>query len=277
MKNESYKELYIYNDIEYKQNNDEGFIRLGDKCIYEVIRLIDKKPLFLEEHIERLNKSVQLLGHKLNYKLQYFKDLIERLVKINKCENINVKIFVSGFDNNKENILICCIKSYYPEQEVYQKGIKTILVDVERENPNIKSMNTEFKKGINEKLQLNNAFEALIVNHNGYITEGSRSNIFFVKNNSIYTSISKDVLLGVTRNHIIGICKKLRIPIVEENVYKDDLADIDGVFMTGTSVGVLPIAHIDGYDFKSPKLDIINKISLQYKKEIKDYLQTMYF
>ncbi|WP_066502298.1 aminotransferase class IV [Abyssisolibacter fermentans] len=272
MRNEADKTYYIYNDVVCNNNNDEGFKIIKGESIYEVIRIANGKPLFLEEHINRFKKSAQLLNYTLKHDENYFFELINKLVDINKCKNINVKLIASGFKKEKEDILGCFIKSYYPDEKTYREGIKTILIDVERENPNVKSINTNFKKNIKVKLEENQAFEALIVNDEGFITEGSRSNMFFVKNDLLYTSPAGDVLLGVTRNHIIKACEDLHIKIVQENIHVNDLEKIDGAFMTGTSVGVLPITYINDLSYNSVAIDLIKKISEKYNDDVRNYL-----
>jgi len=164
--------------------------------------------------------------------------------------------------------LIYFIKSKYPEKKVYEKGIHTILFHSERENPNAKIINATLRNKVNDKIKKESAFEALLVNENNFITEGSRSNIFFVKKDKVYTAPAGEVLIGVTRSKVVQICKELNIEVVEEHVSVEELDNMDGAFMTGTSVSVLPITTIDDRKYNSIDNKIIKTISNEYKKDM---------
>ncbi|HCY00083.1 MAG TPA: hypothetical protein DG754_08090 [Bacteroidales bacterium] len=101
---------------------------------------------------------------------------------------------------------------------------------------------------------LSQTHEALLVNDEGFITEGSRSNFFAVINNTLVTPPSKDVLEGVTRKMVIALAKQNSIPFQERPIHKRELDSFDGVFITGTSPKVLPITQIGNHSFKIPKL-----------------------
>ena len=141
------------------------------------------------------------------------------------------------------------------------------------DNPNAKVLFSTFKEEVSRELKKQGAFEALLVNKSGYILEGSRSNMFFVKNNKVYTAKAKDVLLGVTRKHIFKACEKLNIKIIEESISKKELHKLEGAFMTGTSVNVLPIYSIDNIKLDSIKNKIIKEINNFYSTEMADYIK----
>ena len=88
-------------------------------------------------------------------------------------------------------------------------------------------------------------YEALLVNENNLITEGSRSNIFFLRNNILFTAPDNMILNGITRKYILEICSENNITVKYEPVNADEISDYDAVFMTGTSPMVLPFNRID--------------------------------
>lgn len=96
--------------------------------------------------------------------------------------------------------------------------------------------------------------------------------MFFVKDDKVYTSRGKDVLLGVTRSQIFNICKKLNIEVLEENIKSDQIIEIEGAFMTGTSVNVLPISIIEENHIDSIFNRIIIEINNQYAAEMENYI-----
>src|SRR5699024_2549703 len=103
----------------------------------------------------------------------------------------------------------------------------------------------------------------------GYITEGSRSNVFFIKDDALITPPSKKVLLGVTRGYVFRICNNLSIDVIEEAVQDYDIEKMQGAFITGTTVDILPIASIDDTQLMTTENKIMRKIIEAYAKEIK--------
>ncbi len=240
--------------------------------VYEVIRVIDSVPLFFEEHINRLWSSVKLLGYKQPYEDAVIREHILKLLELNKCYNYNVKIVINTLDSENPNLFVYYVVSNYPAVELYEKGIHTILYEAERDNPNVKVIVADFRDKINKSIENAGAYEALLVNDRGEITEGSRSNVFFVKDDVFYTAPAKDVLVGITRSRIIQLCLKLGYDIMEQPVSVDFLKDIDGLFLTGTSPKVLPIASIDERKYNSAGNSAIRAIHDAYNKLIDDYI-----
>jgi branched-chain amino acid aminotransferase len=89
----------------------------------------------------------------------------------------------------------------------------------------------------------------LLVDRNGQITEGSRSNVFFIKDGEVFTAPADKVLLGVTRSKIIEIIKGMGVRLHEEAVSAGDIGSFDAAFISGTSPKVLPIASTGSTEF----------------------------
>lgn len=272
MKKEATQKYFIYNG---KVLPTEQFSPTGTSntpTIYEVIRVINGVPLFFEEHMERFKKSAQLLGGKLPYSFAEFHSQIKKLIEVNQCQNINIKITVAGLQQPQQETSVFFIESHYPEAKLYQQGVHTILVHEERENPNAKLLNTSFKERINILLKEAQAYEALLVNHKGEITEGSRSNLFLVKGSTVYTPPKESVLVGITREHICKVCEELKIEVIEEPILLKDLPEFGGLFISGTSPKVLPISSVGDISFASVKNPVIQSIREGYDKIIDDYI-----
>lgn len=274
MKKEIKEKYFIHNGNILTSDSKELSLDKTSKVIYEVIRVIDGIPLFLEEHIDRLKKSAKLL----NCSIDNITDVItmdtKKIITLNDMPEKNLKILIYNIDNPIPDYYIFFIESFYPKKELYQKGIKTISYKAVRDNPQAKVVKTNFRENINAALKKNNAYEALLLNEVGEITEGSRSNVFFVKDGSLYTSPSKDVLLGITRAHIIELCKNLGINVIEQPITYRFLEDCDGLFITGTSPNVLPISQVDDRLFASPRNNIIITIMKSFDLIIKNYIES---
>lgn len=240
--------------------------------VYEVIRIIDGVPLFFEEHIERLWSSIEILGYEQPYDDETIKKHISKLPEINKCYNYNVKIIINALDSEKPNLFVYYVVSSYPADELYKTGVHTILYEAERKDPNVKVIAADFREKVNKSIKNADAYEALLVNNKGEITEGSRSNIFFVKDDVFYTAPAEDVLVGITRKRIIQLCLKLGYKVIEEPINVSFLEDIDGLFLTGTSPKVLPIGTIDSRKYNSGGNSAIKAVHDAYNKLIDDYI-----
>ncbi len=274
MEKEAIKDFLSINGEIIKVENTDIFEKIVKPPVYEVIRVIEGVPLFLEEHLERMEKSFQIAKYHINRTEEEIKKDIENIILKNRVENLNIKLLCAPIEGEGQVFLAYFIESYYPESEVYEEGIHTILYYYEREKPNAKILNTSFKERVNNKLKNNDAFEALLVNKNGRITEGSRSNMFFIKGDKVYTAPRGEVLLGITRKHILNICNELNLKLIEENIHVEDLVKIDGAFMTGTSVNVLPITTIEKQRLDSVNNFVIKTISSKYMEEVKKYIKS---
>ncbi len=273
MDNEALLKYYMYNGELVPTSDAKGFMEATSPLIYEVIRLIDSVPIFLEGHIKRMRKSAELIDKTIKKSDEEITEEIHKLIDANKEYNMNIKLLCTNVDSPEQTFMVYYIKSSYPEKEVYEKGIHTILFHSERENPNAKIVNAGLRQRINDEIKEQNAYEALLVNRNGYITEGSRSNMFFVKDDKVFTAPAGDVLLGITRNEIMNVCNEQNIEVIEKEVHKDTLRDLDGAFMTGTSVNALPIATIDDIKLDSVNNTIIKKIAEGYLQKMQEYIK----
>jgi len=273
LKREAIKKYFILNGELIETEKEEIFHLINKPPIYEVIRVINGVPLFLEEHLERMRSSSDITGYKIYRSDEDIKEDIRRLIIENNISNLNIKLLCTDVEGKGQLFLAYFIESYYPDEIVYNNGIHTILYYFERENPNAKILNVSFKEDVNAKIKEEDAFEALLVNRNGYITEGSRSNMFFVTDSLVYTSPAGEVLLGVTRKYIMKVCRDLDIEVVEENINIEDLEKLNGAFMSGTSVNVLPISTIDHHEYDSVNNSIVKKIGEGYLNEMKNYIK----
>ena len=238
------------------------------KSLYEVIRVSDGIPIFLMEHIERLYNSAEIMKYSLSITRDEIIDRILKLIKKNNAEEGNLKLVINYSRDINERFLAYFLPHAYPTKEDYLEGVKTITYHEERSNPNAKVINSVFREQVNAKINSENAYEAILVDDSGFITEGSRSNIFMVMDSAVVTSKVEKVLPGITRQFIIKICKSLNIKFEEKNVHEKDIQSIAGLFISGTSPKVLPIKSVDDILFNSAKNTIINLIMTEFEVEI---------
>jgi len=243
-------ELFDLNDGEIL----EGF---QDAYAYEVLRLIKARPLFLDLHYQRLIKTCDALAFSPP-KLNTLEKQILLLTEKNKVSEINFKIVV-----DKNNFAVFPIKSSYPTHEMYLRGVNCGLLFEEREKPDIKAFQSDLREKSNKQISRQDIFESVLVNRDGMITEGSRSNLFFIGDDAIYTAPDALVLGGITRLKVLEICEELELKVEFQSISIDQLKQIKAAFICGTSPGVLPVHSIDEFTF-DPQNEILLKIHQGY-------------
>ncbi len=236
---------------------DGVFYRAGDlpghcfehDVIYEVIRFIDGKPLFLHDHMNRLISSAR----KAEYRVPDIRKLKEGLRLFSKRIALaegNVKVLLC-YDREAStfSLYIYQVRHSYPTHEDYEKGVVVATESLERTEPNVKKWNPEMRQKIKQLKHEKDIYEVLMVDTKGNITEGSKSNIFMMKSQSLVTPPDEVVLTGITRQKVIELCKDLKIPLKFENIPYQNLTSFSSAFLTGTSPKILPLRKVDNHVF----------------------------
>lgn len=243
----------------------------SDQSVYEVIRLIDGIALFLEDHFERLEKSMQIQGLTFHMAYPDFKQNIAKLVRKNQKMEGNVK-FVYSVTEGVVHWAFSFIPHSYPSQSDYLSGVSTDLLIAERQNPNAKVIQSGIRNEANHMISNRKLYEILLVDRDGMITEGSRSNVFFVKSDIFYTAPASLILEGITRQKVLKCLNELKFQVVENAVRADEIDDFDAAFLTGTSPKILPIRLIGSQVF-DVRNNAVVKLVESYNKMILDYIR----
>ncbi|MCK4745752.1 MAG: aminotransferase class IV, partial [Bacteroidales bacterium] len=162
-----------------------------------------------------------------------------------------------------------------PEECMYKSGVQLVTFPHERPNPGIKKWDNRFRVKVNEFIRDHGVYEAILMNFQHQITEGSRSNIFFIdQDNNLITAPSEDVLFGITRKYVLQICKEEQIGVIEQPVLMKDLAGMSSCFISGTSPKILPVWQLDGYQF-SVDHPLLQLIMERFESVIKENLLSL--
>jgi len=236
---------FVFLDGNIVPSGEDDRISAGEISFYEVIRTRDGVPLFFDDHLLRLVRGIST-RYEPDPDLQTkIKEGFQTLVKREPFGEINIRITVT-YTGREYSLLICYIPSSYPSGEVIRKGARLILFHAERFHPEVKMLNNRLRMTVDSELSRSKAYEALLVNREGYITEGSRSNVFFLsEDGAILTAPDSMVLSGITREKVIEICKRESLRLIYTAVSVSDLPRFKSVFITGTSPMVLPVHGID--------------------------------
>jgi branched-chain amino acid aminotransferase len=224
--------------------------------------MVKGNPIFFHDHMERLTTSVKLQKRALLADIDTLRKAIVSLCRSDKKRESNLKI-VFNYNNGVSNFLVYFIESSYPTELQYKKGVKGVLFFGERKDPEAKVINHKLRSSIYHKLIHEGAYEAILVNENKIITEGSRSNIFFMKGDLLVTAPDNLVLRGITRKHILDICIENKIKVEFSCVKADEITQYDAIFMTGTSPMVLPFNCIDD-KFFSVNFPLVESLRVLY-------------
>lgn len=264
------KYLFYNNSLVLRAGMDTS--NKGSKTIYEVLRVISGSALFINDHLQRLQAS--LSSSDIAYQtitIDKIHELISTLCAKNDKYFGNIEYRVTIDNDGSIHQYMGFIPHYYPEAVHYIEGIKTNYISAIRENPEIKAKFTSTREKANTYIVENNLYEVLLANDEGFLTEGSRSNLFFIKGNTVYTAPDELVLGGITRLKVIQLLKRMNSEFKYKAISVYDIHKFDAAFLCGTSPGVLPISSIGAveYDVKNA---FLRSIISQHNDQISNYI-----
>lgn len=246
----------------------------GEVSFYEVIRTRNGIPFFFSDHMNRMEAGISTRYDLPEDITGQVRAGLNALTKHELHDEINVRVTVS-FTGHDHSVHICYIPSYYPSEEMIKSGVSLILFHAERLDPGVKMLNNRLRLSVNRELSRRDAYEALLVNHEGLITEGSRSNVFFITHDGVIkTAPASLVLSGITRKYVEEIIRREGIPMVYEAVRESDAGSFRSAFITGTSPMVLAVRCIESghYDTTDPVIERIReKYTILAERSISDF------
>jgi D-alanine transaminase len=233
---------------------DRGF-QFGDG-IYELIRTYDGRIFQLDYHLRRLRNSAEAIGLKMPYPAARWKFILAEMNR--RCGYRSAKLYIQitrgtaprnhPFPENARPTVVLTARRLDPlPDRLVAKGAEVITVsDLRWGRCDIKSVNLLANVLARQKAKTEKVNEALFV-RDGRVTEGSSSNVFIVINGRVCTTpTGPGILPGVTRDLVIRIAKTSGFQTVERELPVRRLFSADEVFLTGTTVEVLPVVRIDG-------------------------------
>jgi branched-chain amino acid aminotransferase len=238
---------------------DHGLL-YGDG-VFEGIRVYAGKIFECEAHLRRLYDSAKAIRLTMPFTVEQVKQAMEQTYKANNFTDCYIRVVATrgpgdlGIDPKKSAkpcvFIITDTIAVYPK-DMYEKGMAIITSSYIRNHPNatsprIKSLN--YLNNVLAKIEANDAGvpEALMLNHEGNVAECTADNVFIVRNGQVQTPTTYDgILEGVTRNVIMGLCRKNGIDCIEKTLQRIDVYSADEMFVTGTGAEVMPVTKVDG-------------------------------
>ncbi len=243
---------------------------------YEVLRIINSKPLFWEDHYLRMNKTVfNICGQNVDQNL--FKIALKQKIQSEHLVNGNLKIVLNIFNKQPdENFEVFVIPHRYPTEEEYRFGVKTLCFNYERENPENKIWKQDIREVVDSLIKEKNVYEVLYLDRNNCFTEGSRSNLFFINDHKLYSAPENKILHGVTRKYIIKIAYTTGIEVIHEDIPLSEISKFDSAFISGTSPKILPLSFINDIEFNVENATL-RKLMEDFELFIESYLKNLVF
>ena len=235
----------------------------------------------LREHTDRLFRSCKILGMKIPYDKDTINEATKQAVRDNNLESAYIRPMVfygsEGMglraDNLKVHVIIAAWSwGTYLGADGIEKGIRIKTSSFTRHHVNISMCKAKANgQYINSMLALQEALtdgydEALLLDTEGFVAEGSGENIFIVRNGILYTPELTSALEGITRDTIFQLAKNEGLEIREKRITRDEVYVADEAFFTGTAAEVTPIRELDN-----------RPIGNGTRGPITEKLQTLYF
>jgi len=267
---------------------DHGFL-YGDG-IYETMRAYGGELFLLKKHLARLKQSAKAVSLKLPLPLDKIGEALSEALAVNKLTEAYVRIHISrgpgeiGLDPAlcPAPTMIIVAKPFhdYPA-EYFERGVSLAVVKTRRNHPraldpSIKS--TNFLNNILAKIETirAGAYEGIMLNWEGYVAEGTISNLFMVKQGKLYTpSLKTGILEGVTRDLVLRLARRSKLPVGEVLLAPRSLLAADECFITNSTVEIMPVTKIDKKTVGSGKPGPVTAMLRRaYTQEVKKCLKT---
>ncbi len=214
--------------------------------VYETMKVVAGRPFYQDEHLARLLTSAGLLDMDLQVDVLTLRAWFTMLADVDRAATWSLRILALGAVQKADAPSIAMWAEPLPTYpaSLYKEGAAAVLFEGRRPLPECKSLNTLVNFLARRAAQQEGALEG-ILHHNGYLTEGARSNLFAVRQGQLITPPAAEVLSGITRDVIFQVMQESAHPVIETQL-PVDVSIYDELFISSTSMHVMPITRIDG-------------------------------
>ena len=252
---------------------DHGLL-YGDG-VFEGIRFYNGVPFRLQEHLHRLERSARAIALEIPYDRTALDQAVRETVDAFGEPDGYLRLVATRGDGRlgidprscqRPNVFVLADQLALVPQEVRERGARLIIAATRRLGPDgldprVKSLN--YLNHILARIEANQvgADEAVLLNHAGFVTEGTAENIFIVTAGTLLTPpVTDGALDGVTRGAVIEVARSLDIPCTEKHLAPYDLFTADECFLTGTGAELIPVREIAGRRMGDPDRPIFARL-----------------
>ncbi|MCQ2527583.1 MAG: aminotransferase class IV [Saccharofermentans sp.] len=247
---------------------------------YETIRIKDGVMLYSEDHLARLYKSVMGI-EAFEVDVNKIGDDCRSFLKdigYNVDYSGNLRIVLT-----KTHLLIHICEANIPTQDKFDNGINSLTLQWERVAPNIKVFRGDYKQAVADTFARENSdghpYEIVLCDNEGKYYEGSKSNLFVIVDNKVYSAPDEKILLGITRNRVMSSLANSGAELVIGTFTMDEMVALKeqghdvALFVSSTPFDILPIKRIDDVVFDSASNPLLKKISADYVAAADKYIR----
>lgn len=228
--------------------NDVGLLRAYS--VFESLRTYDRRPFHLEEHLNRLDHSAELIELDIPWPRGQIADVVREVIGRNPYLHAAIRILVTG-GVSEDGILpsgaqtLAVLITPLPERDMerFARGYKLITTRLQRVAPEAKTTSYVAAVRALKEAARQGAEDALFVNEQGQVLESTRSNFFIFEGDTLVTP-REEVLIGITRNVVLELARG-RFQVEERPILLAELAEADEAFVTASSKEIVPVVQID--------------------------------
>ncbi|WP_376795263.1 aminotransferase class IV [Thermogemmatispora sp.] len=235
---------------------DEATVPLSDVAVlrgysvFESLRTYDRRPFRLDDHLDRLYHSAELIDLAIPYTREEIRAVLEETIRRNAFRHASLRILVTG-GTSEDGILpsgkplLAVLITPLPERdlEAFRRGLRLITCRLQREAPEAKTTSYIAAVQALKEAARRGAADALFVNERGQVLEGTRSNFFVFRGDTLVTP-REGILPGVTRTVVLELARE-RFAIEERPIALSELSSVDEAFLTASSKEIMPVVQID--------------------------------
>ncbi len=222
--------------------------------VYETIRVTDAHAWFLDDHLDRLMHSATTIELRHPFERSAIKKWISDLTEANKEGSFNLKILLIGARKPEDCLLfILPLSPLFPDRKLYRDGATASTFRHERMFPQAKILNMFPSYYAYSRARAQGHYDALFVNRNGEVTEGTRTNVLAIRGKTLISPPTAEILEGVMRKHVLACAKENGYGLVEEAVPLSSIGSLDGLFLTSTSSKIMPLKSVDDVNLAIPE------------------------
>ncbi len=247
---------YVTSDRACLPLDDLGIVR--GYGVFDFLRTYNGVPFKLREHVQRLQKSAELIGLSLPWLTEEIEAIAQHTLERNNLPEANIRIVVTGGSSadfitpvGKPSLMVIVTPASKYPVEYYEQGVKVITVQIERVLPRAKSLNYISAIMALQQAKLTNAVEALYINQQSHVLEGTTTNFFVFRESKLITP-KENILNGITRNVVFELAKN-NFEIVEQPIDYSDLSSCEEAFITATNKEIMPVVQIDDIHISNGK------------------------
>jgi branched-subunit amino acid aminotransferase/4-amino-4-deoxychorismate lyase len=231
--------------------------------VYETIKIDQGRPFYLEEHFYRLLRSAEMIELDLQTNLADLALAFDLLLEIDRHASWTLRILGLGALETMPGPIVAFQPLPLPTYPAsfYEVGTRAVLYEGRRAMPQCKSLNTLINHMARRKADRHKKLEGLLYN-DGYLTEGSRTSLFVVKNGRLLTAPQEWVLPGITRDVLVEVMRQTDYPVIEEPM-PADLRLYQELFITSTSMHVMPITMVEDQKIGDGRVGPVTKLAME--------------